>query len=119
MLLASGKVSKLEKLKIVLYCTIQKLQTIATTSVSTQTLFSLNESDIMAEFCTPCATKWGMLAEIDPMEILKSLRPGEEYSVLCEGCGLICVRRNQDITVQFGYHKGGTISWVTQLEGLV
>ena len=73
----------------------------------------------MAEFCTTCATRWGMIAEIDPNTILKSLRPGEEVRLLCEGCGLVCIRKNDDDTIEYGYYKRGGTIWVQQFDGIV
>jgi uncharacterized cysteine cluster protein YcgN (CxxCxxCC family) len=60
-----------------------------------------------------------MLPEIDLNTILKSLRSGEEVRVLCEGCGLVCIRRNDDETIEYGYYKRSETVWVQQFDGIV
>ena len=45
----------------------------------------------MAEFCSVCASHYGMEPDIDIQLIALELKPGEQEPVLCEGCGLIAI----------------------------
>ena len=78
----------------------------------------------MAEFCTYCAPKmWGdeVLPDIDVVAIAESL-PQEAYSlVLCEGCGMSAIGKDENDTVLIAMPTGKEVAdentkdvtWVT------
>lgn len=74
----------------------------------------------MAEFCTDCAKKIDVAPEIDVEKIFKRLKPGYQQSVLCEGCGLVALHKEEeDLTEFHGYYRNGKIEWVENLKDLV
>lgn len=73
----------------------------------------------MAEFCSDCAERYGLIAEIDTEKILARLKPGYSQNVLCEGCELIALLKEDDSTLFKGYNNRGQVRWVKALEGLV
>lgn len=73
----------------------------------------------MAEFCTKCADKFGVVPEIDVDKIFKKLKPGYQQSVLCEGCSLVALHKEEDFTEFLGYYRQGHIEWEENLKDLV
>jgi ethanolamine utilization protein EutQ (cupin superfamily) len=60
-----------------------------------------------------------MIPDFDEKVILKSLRPGEECSVLCEGCELVGIRKDSLGQVFYGYYKNKTVEWTLQYDDLI
>ena len=67
----------------------------------------------MAEFCNKCAKEWGMKADIDIYKIHSGLDKGYQRSVLCEGCEIIAVSKEDDGALMVGYpdRETGLIKW--------
>jgi len=63
----------------------------------------------MAEFCNYCAESWGMpTPEIDVFAIYKNLNAGEYESVLCEGCGMVAVMKDETGALKVGHSDNNT-----------
>jgi hypothetical protein len=73
----------------------------------------------MAEFCTDCADRYGFIAEIETEKILARLKPGNSHNVLCEGCELVALFKDDDSAFFKGYNNSGQIRWVKVLEDLL
>jgi len=55
----------------------------------------------MAEFCNKCAEKYGMKPDINVIGIIARLRKGRIIKTeICEGCGMISLRKNENRIVQ-------------------
>lgn len=60
----------------------------------------------MADFCNKCSNEmFGPNAEpeIDVYKILVSLEPGYYTNVICEGCTMLAIIKEEDGSVKLGY----------------
>lgn len=73
----------------------------------------------MADFCTTCAERFGMIADIDLTKLSSKLKLGEEIRFLCEGCEMIALLKDKQGQVFRGYYEPGGIRWIKELDGLV
>lgn len=69
----------------------------------------------MAEFCTTCADRFHELVDINIDTIISRLKDGHTQPVLCEGCGLVALQKDDEGIVYKGYRKGQTVRWVRYL----
>jgi hypothetical protein len=75
----------------------------------------------MADFCNRCATEmWGddFPPEIDVQKIAESLEPNTYMPVLCEGCRMVAVGKNekQEIMIAHVIEEGQVddlVEWTT------
>ena len=70
----------------------------------------------MADFCNKCAkAMWGeeIEPEIDVPQIATKLTNGYYMSVICEGCGLIALSKEEDckVILAYGDSDGDDIAW--------
>ena len=59
----------------------------------------------MADFCTKCAIEmWGneLPPDIDIQKIADGMEPGHYTSVLCEGCGMIAIAKDENGNILIG-----------------
>jgi hypothetical protein len=82
-------------------------------------LFLKRKRTFMAEFCTKCASRWGMTPDFDEKVLTQKCQTKKEISVFCEGCGLVSIRKAEDKIVEYGYYKSGEVVWIKQISGLV
>jgi len=68
----------------------------------------------MAEFCNRCAKDMGIKKDIDIYKIHHTLKEGYMQSVLCEGCEIIAVSKEDDGSLMVGYpdRKTGEVKWM-------
>ena len=76
----------------------------------------------MADFCNRCATEmWGddFPPEIDVQKIAESLEPNTYMPVLCEGCRMVAVGKNekQEIMIAHVIEEGQVADLVLTLFG--
>ncbi len=50
----------------------------------------------MADYCTLCADQVGFPVDIDVRKIAETLEPGTYVPVLCEGCGMNAVGKDEN-----------------------
>jgi hypothetical protein len=69
-------------------------------------VIQLNNNTTMADFCTKCSPAMfgeDVQPDIDILKIADDLKPGYfTKGILCEGCGLVAVIREEDLTVKVG-----------------
>lgn len=67
----------------------------------------------MAEFCSLCHERKPDLfpSEIDVRKIAKELKPGYVQHVMCEGCALVAIGKNENGKVLLGYYNCGKVDW--------
>ena len=67
----------------------------------------------MAEFCSLGHEREPDLfpPEIDVRGIAANLKPGFGQNVICEGCALVAITKDESGTVFLGYYDRGEISW--------
>lgn len=73
----------------------------------------------MAEFCSDCADKYGFVAEIETEKILARLKPGNSQNVLCEGCELVALLKDDTSALFKGYNDDGHVKWLKVIEDLL
>lgn len=59
----------------------------------------------MADFCTKCAFEmWGteLPPDIDIQKIADGMEPGHYTAVLCEGCGMIAIAKDENSNILIG-----------------
>jgi hypothetical protein len=59
----------------------------------------------MADFCTKCAIEmWGteLPPDIDIQKIADDMEPGHYTAVLCEGCGMIAIAKDENGNILIG-----------------
>ncbi len=58
----------------------------------------------MADYCKDCAEKHGFPEfDIDVLQEAQAMEAGEYVSVLCEGCSLMRIEKDQDGNILVGY----------------
>ena len=67
----------------------------------------------MAEFCSLCHARAPKLfpSEIDVRGIAKKLKPGYSQSVMCEGCALMTIYKDEAGKLYLGYYIRGETQW--------
>lgn len=59
----------------------------------------------MADFCTKCSFEmWGteLPPDIDIQKIADGMEPGHYTAVLCEGCGMIAIAKDENSNILIG-----------------
>lgn len=57
----------------------------------------------MADFCESCAKEMGFPPDYVFSEFEKNLEPGFASSILCEGCVMVWIGKNEEGKLVFGY----------------
>ena len=67
----------------------------------------------MAEFCNKCSEEWGSPEiDINVYSIHRNLRKGQMESVLCEGCGMKAVSKDEKGNLKIAYiNDSNTLNW--------
>lgn len=65
----------------------------------------------MSEFCTNCADRLGMVAEIDFQKIISDLLPDHYIHETCEGCGYFAIEKDEDGLIWLHKHKDGQVRY--------
>jgi hypothetical protein len=69
----------------------------------------------MAEFCESCSKKFKHPPDYIFSEFESTLKPGFANSVICEGCGMLWIGKNEDNEMVFGYEdNSGNIFWESE-----
>ncbi|MEM9261463.1 MAG: hypothetical protein AAGA62_17620 [Bacteroidota bacterium] len=77
----------------------------------------LNLPSIMAEFCNTCAERIGTHPDFDVYRIHRRLKRGYYQVVLCEGCGMVAVLKEENGELKAGYPEREFIEWRTYWMG--
>jgi len=67
----------------------------------------------MAEFCNKCAEEWEIPeVDINVYSIYRRLNKGTMESVLCEGCGLRAISKDQNGVLKVSYiNDSNKLNW--------
>lgn len=71
----------------------------------------------MAEFCNNCAERMNTPPDFDVYAIHRRLKPDHYQGVLCEGCGMVAVLKEENGELKAGFPDGEFITWRTYYSG--